>query len=254
MAVFGQVMRDMRDAIGISQADLANRLGTTQRHVSFVENGRSAPTSYFVTRLCRELDLTLAQRANLFDAAGLPQAYPKRDIASDEVTAALDMIETRVLNVWPYPALVLDADYTIQRMNTPFRTLFASFLPIGNAPANLLDIMLTPTFRALVENWAETSELFYYRLQVEAARHDTVRAVFERAKAQGLFADLPKTLAASGQVPVVVPVRMRWPDGSRLQMTSLVGRLVAVQDALAEGFEVELFVPCDDITAQTLTG
>ncbi len=245
-------MRDMRGALGLSQAKLADQLGTTQRHVSFVETGRSSPTAYFVTRLCRELDLTLAQRANLFETAGLPQAYPTRPPGSEDMAAMLDLIDKRVLVHWPFPAIVLDRGWTILRANAQFKTLFAAFLPSGNSPANLLDIILSPEFRALIENWAEASEMFYYRLQVESAHSDEVRAVFDRAKSAGVFDDLPRTLSEGGQIPMLVPVRMTLPGGLRLSISSMVGRLMGIQDALAEGFEIELFVPCDDGTENTM--
>lgn len=248
MSVFGEVMRDMRSTLGLSQARLADRLGTTQRHVSFVETGRSAPTAYFVTRLCRELDLSLAQRANLFETAGLPQAYPKRAPGSEDISALLDLIDARILSHWPFPAIVLDRDWTIIRANARFTALFAAFLPTGNAAANLLDILLSPQFRALIANWDEASEMFYYRLQVESAHNPQVRSVFDRAKATGVFDALPQTLANAGQTPMLVPVRLTLPGSPPLAISSMVGRLMGIQDALAEGFEIELFVPCDQDT------
>jgi transcriptional regulator with XRE-family HTH domain len=253
MTEFGRVLRDMRGARGLSQAELALQLGTTQRHLSFVETGRSAPTAYFVTRLCRELDVSLAQRSNLFAAAGLPQAYPRRDPASAEVTEALDTIDRHILAHWPFPALVMDPAWTILRSNAPFHRVFAPFLPAqGNAPHNLGQIMMQPDFRAMILNWPEVAELFYYRLQLAAARHAEAAGIFDRLKQAGLFADLATTL--TDPAPVFVPVDMRFPDGTGLRLTSLVGHLMAVQDPVVEGYEVELFVPLDTASETVLRG
>jgi predicted transcriptional regulator len=40
---FGAVLREWRNRRRLSQIDLALESGTTQRHVSFLEQGRSAP-------------------------------------------------------------------------------------------------------------------------------------------------------------------------------------------------------------------
>lgn len=244
MTEFGQVLRDMRGSLGLSQAQMALQLGTTQRHLSFVETGRSAPTAYFVTRLCRELNVSLAQRSNLFAAAGLPQAYPARDPASADVAGALDTIDSRILAHWPFPAIVMNPAWTILRGNDRFWTLFAPFMPeAGNRPQNLAEIMMRPDFRDMILNWPQVAELFYYRLQLAAARHEEARTIFDRLKAAGLFDDLPRAL--SGPAPVIMPVDMRFPDGTGLRLTSLIGHLMAVQDPVVEGYEIELFVPLD---------
>ncbi|GGE16612.1 transcriptional regulator [Primorskyibacter flagellatus] len=252
MTAFGQVLRDMRGALGLSQAEMALQIGTTQRHLSFVETGRSAPTAYFVTRLCRELNVSLAQRSNLFAAAGLPQAYPARDPASPEITAALDTMERCVLRHWPFPAIVMNPAWTILRSNRPFRTLFAPFLPeTGNRPANLAEIMMRPDYRSMVVNWPDIAEHFYYRLQWAATRHDEAKEVFAGLKAAGLFDVLPRSIP--GAAPIFTPVDLRFPDGTGARLTSMVGQLMTVQDPLVEGYEIELFVPLDDDSATALT-
>lgn len=251
---FGAVLKDIRSTHGLSQHALAERLGSTQRHVSFVETGRSAPTDYFVTRLCRTLDLSLAQRANLFQAAGLPPVYLARDPGSDEVRAALDMLERRVLAHWPFPALVLDPAWTILRENAQMRVVFGALLPEGNAPLNLLEILQLPHVRGMITNWDQAAEMFYYRLQSAAARHAQAARVFAQAKANGMFDTLPRSLANSGPAPVFVPLRFDLPDGRRFEMTSLVGRLAAAHDCMVEDLEVEFFVPCDAGSETVLRG
>jgi len=243
----------MRGALGLSQAALALQIGTTQRHLSFVETGRSAPTAYFVTRLCRELNVSFAQRSNLFAAAGLPQAYPDRDPASPEIADALDTIENRVLAHWPFPAIVMNPAWTILRGNPAFWTMFAPFMPeAGNRPQNLAEIMVREDFRAMVVNWHQVAELFYYRLQLAAARHDEAREVFARLRSVGLFDQMPKELP--GPAPIFLPVDLHFPDGTILRLTSLIGHLMAVQDPVVEGFEIELFVPLDGPSERAMLG
>ncbi|MEM8731965.1 MAG: helix-turn-helix domain-containing protein [Pseudomonadota bacterium] len=253
MSAFGTVLKDIRSTHGLSQQALAARLGSTQRHVSFVETGRSQPTDYFVTRLCRTLDLTLAQRANLFEAAGLPAVYLQRDLDSDEVRAALDMLDSRVLAHWPFPALVLDPAWTIQRANTRFHDVFGPMFPPSNTVPSLLDLLLEPQVRARITNWPQAVEMFYYRMQSAATRHAQAAEVFARARASGMFEVLPSCLSDAGPAPVFIPLRFALPNGQNLEMTSLVGRLASAHDCLVEGLEVELFVPCDATSEAVLS-
>lgn len=239
---FGPVLKDVRSHLGISQAELALRLESTQRHVSFLETGRSVPSHAFVIRICRELGLSVAQRANLFDASGHPNPYPARDFSSQDVTAALDMIEARVLANWPFPALVLDASWNVLRANGAFQTMLGPLMPEGNAPANLLATMLSPVFRALIINWEEAVGALYFRLQAAAAEDQQVAEIFAQARAAGTFDEMD---LGNGEVPVFVPIEMQLPKGPRLSITSMIGKLASTQDALVEGFDIELMIPTD---------
>lgn len=61
-AIAGRAIRDARRAVGMTQADLATRLGTSAPYVSLVETGRANPTigqlSAVATALGVEMDLT----------------------------------------------------------------------------------------------------------------------------------------------------------------------------------------------------
>jgi transcriptional regulator with XRE-family HTH domain len=91
----------------MSQLDLALRAGTTQRHVSFVEQGRSQPGRSMVLRLAESMELTLRERNELLLAADFAPVYPESpfdDEALDPVRHALDTILDGHL---PYPAIVV---------------------------------------------------------------------------------------------------------------------------------------------------
>ena len=60
---FGKTLKTLRRTLGISQLALAAQLSSTQRHLSFLETGRSKPTVGFLRRLCSELNLSAAQRS-----------------------------------------------------------------------------------------------------------------------------------------------------------------------------------------------
>jgi transcriptional regulator with XRE-family HTH domain len=74
---FPRALRERRTRRHVSQLDLAMRAGTTQRHLSFLESGRSVPGRNMIVRLAESLDLPLRERNELLLAAGYAPAYPE---------------------------------------------------------------------------------------------------------------------------------------------------------------------------------
>src|SRR5215472_5231590 len=69
-SVFGRELRRWRGLRGISQLDLAVAIGTSPRHLSFVETGRASPGRTLVLRLAEALDVPIRSRNDLLTAAG----------------------------------------------------------------------------------------------------------------------------------------------------------------------------------------
>jgi transcriptional regulator with XRE-family HTH domain len=72
---FGDELYRCRTRRRLSQLDLATRAGTTQRYVSYVERGPSAPGRAMAIRLAEPLELSLRERNELL-AAGYAPIYP----------------------------------------------------------------------------------------------------------------------------------------------------------------------------------
>ncbi|WP_165390170.1 helix-turn-helix domain-containing protein [Thalassococcus sp. S3] len=251
MSDFGPVLKEIRLSLGLSQASCAATLQSTQRHISFLETGRSQPSPGFVARICRELGLSIAQRAALFESAGLQNPYVRRSMQSDDVQRALDLIAAQVLDHWPFPALVMDRHWTILRANEQFINVFSSVLPAGNTAPNLIDVMLSPAFLPMITNWHMAAATFYFRLQRGAAQSTQVAERFRKARAGGLFDLVERELIQGADVPPMVPIELTLPNGAQVRLTSLIGHLAGCQDAAMEGCEVELIVPFDD-TSETV--
>ncbi len=249
VARFGSTLRAMREDLGLSQLALAARLSSTQRHISFLETGRSRITPEFLQRLVGELNLSAAQRGALFEASEFRNPYPNRALGSDEMAAALDTIERRILMNWPFPAFALDRDWTVLRANAAARQMFAGFgVELQNTETSLLTVVLSPAFRQAILNWEDASLGFYFRLQSAAGRDERVSRAFDAAKAEGMFDHIPQRITGGTQSAPLSPVIMGLPNGLQLQMTPLVGQLVTVQDVRLEAVEIEFMVPLDDTT------
>ena len=83
----GQLLREWRQRRRLSQLDLAIAAGVSARHLSFVETGRSMPTSGMILRLGEHLDVPLRDRNALLLAGGYAPAYPERGLDEPELAA-----------------------------------------------------------------------------------------------------------------------------------------------------------------------
>jgi transcriptional regulator with XRE-family HTH domain len=61
-SIGGQI-RALRAAAGLSQMDLAIKLGTAPANVSFWETGRTLPDSAYMEKICDEFDVALVFKA-----------------------------------------------------------------------------------------------------------------------------------------------------------------------------------------------
>jgi transcriptional regulator with XRE-family HTH domain len=71
------------------------RAGTTQRHVSFIESGRSTPGRSMIIRLVESLEVPIRERNELLLAAGFAPAYPQTrldDPQLEPIRTALERI------------------------------------------------------------------------------------------------------------------------------------------------------------------
>jgi transcriptional regulator with XRE-family HTH domain len=56
----GQQIRALRDAAGLTQMELAVRLGVTPAHISLWETGQTMPDSKYLEKICEEFKVKMA--------------------------------------------------------------------------------------------------------------------------------------------------------------------------------------------------
>jgi transcriptional regulator with XRE-family HTH domain len=71
----GVLLRQWRDIRGKTQLDLSFDAGVSQRHISFVESGRSTPSRQMLLDLAQALNVPLRERNELLMAAGYAPLY-----------------------------------------------------------------------------------------------------------------------------------------------------------------------------------
>jgi len=247
----GEQLRDWRSRRRLSQLDLALDAGTSARHLSFIETGRSRPSRGMLLRLAERLKVPPREKNGLLIAAGFAPAQPERSL-DDPALADARTAVTRVLAAYePYPALAVDRHWQLVDANQGLAPLLAGVAPhLLAPPVNVLRLSLHPDGVApRIANLGEWRAHVFRRLreQIDASGDTALAGLLEELTAYPGGAEEP----AESLGGVAVPLRLRTEAGelSFLSMTSMFGTPIDI--TLAE-LAIEAFLPADAATARLL--
>ncbi|THD44381.1 MAG: helix-turn-helix domain-containing protein [Bradyrhizobium sp.] len=179
-SLFGELLRNWRKMRNVSQLELALAAEVSQRHVSFLESGRSKPSSNMALALAEQLDMPLRARNELLAAAGYAAFYPERSLDSVALAPTVAILKRMLEHHEPFPAFVLDAGWNIVMVNQAAERLLGWFVARAKssddrAQANFLEIICDPGgLRPFVRSWPHTGAALLARLRRER-RQITVR-------------------------------------------------------------------------------
>ncbi|NKX91456.1 helix-turn-helix domain-containing protein [Nocardia coubleae] len=247
---FGPQLRHWRTLRRVSQLDLAIRAETSQRYLSFLEQGRSQPGRTMVVRLAESLELTLRDRNNLLLAAGFAPVFPESDLAAPELAPVREALTAVLDGHLPYPALVARPRGELVTANAAF-DLFTEGVAdhLLRAPMNVLRLALHPDGVApRVRNLPEWGRHIIDSLRTRAA-HTPDPAV--DALIEELSGYLPTVAVGPDHVGFAVPLQLRTEDGDLRLITTLTSFATATDVTLAE-LHLEAFLPADEDSARIL--
>src|SRR3954466_2487921 len=202
----GLLLREWRGGRRLSQLDLAHLAGTSTRHLSYVETGRSRPSREMVLRLSEALEIPLAERNEILLGAGHAPAYEdaRRDLAATR--RLLETLDLALAAHDPWPALVIDGAFHVVATNKSVARLRALVdADLLDPPVNVVRVTLHP--RGLSRHIGNLSEW----------RAHLVRQL-RRHAAAAPAADLEALLAEVSAYPVD-PAEPAGPEGANFALT-----------------------------------
>lgn len=248
----GALLRQWRDVRGKTQLTLSFDAGVSQKHISFVESGRSTPSRQMVLDLAQALDVPLRERNELLVAAGYAPIYSDQALDAPLMNSISKALQRMLRQHEPFPAIVMDRHWNVLMANDAAPQLFSCFVDLTKwpKPRNLLHLMFDPSgLRASVANWPETARGLLGRVYREALG----RVMDDRTKA--LLAELsqypgvkPEWRAPSpGEPAPMIP--LTFVKGSaRLNYFSMITTVGTPQTVTAEELRLESMFPADDTT------
>jgi transcriptional regulator with XRE-family HTH domain len=235
----------------LTQLELALRAEVSARHLSFVETGRSRPTSEMILRLAHQLDVPLRERNVLLLSGGYAPAFPVNRLADPPMRAVHEAIEHVLRAHEPYPAVVIDARWELVAANDSVSMLTAgAAAALLEPPVNVLRLSLHPEGMApRIVNLAEWRTHLLDRLNrdIEATAVPALIALRDELAAYPSppLAPRPDTRA------ILVPLRLRV-SGTVLSLFSTTTVFGTPREVTLSELAIESFYPADAPTAEFL--
>jgi transcriptional regulator with XRE-family HTH domain len=257
---FASALRYWRARRAVSQLKLSLDSGVSQRHLSFLESGRSQPSRELVLKLGIVLDVPLRQRNAMLLAAGFAPAYQERSLSDPELASVMQALDFMLRQQAPFPALVVDRLWNLVMLNEPAAYMMKWLLGMPadatiprDGSINVLRLILSPDgLRRHLLNWTAVCADSLLWIQREAMTDGP------GSEATALLAELAALpdMPAIGHVPDLerralpfLPLRFAR-DGVRLNLFTAITTLGTPHDVTVHELRLESFFPADAGTAE----
>ncbi|MEV0531712.1 helix-turn-helix transcriptional regulator [Kitasatospora sp. NPDC050463] len=250
----GALLRGWRERRQLSQLQLALRAGSSVRHISFVETGRSRPSQEMLLRLAEQLDVPVRERNSLLLAAGYAPHYPETPLDDPAMDALRAGMERLLASHDPYPAVVVDGTFRVLAANRSLGVLLSGVAPhLLEPPLNAMRITLHPEGLAPhIVNFRQWRRHLLERMdhQISRVRSEPLRALFDEVRTypepESVFDEPEEDITEL--FPFALPMRVAV-DGQVLSFLSTIATFNTPMDVTVSELAMETFLPAD---AQTV--
>lgn len=258
---FGALLRCWREHRRRSQLELALDAGVSQRHLSFLESGRSRPSREMVLQLSDTLAIPLRARNLLLHAAGFASMFPERGMQHDEMKPVLDALQQLLRHHEPYPAVVVNRQWDMLMCNPPAERFVALMGPAEevwqrvdpSGRRNVMRMSFHPQgMRPLLKNWPQVAALLLKRLQHEVEAdpgHGGLRQLLaDMTELAGHGVTSSLSGAGEGLQPLPPPLfQLEYQAGGAvIKVFSMMSTFGTALDVTADELRVETFFPVDE--------
>lgn len=258
---FGQLLKAWRAHRKLSQLELALSCNVSQRHISFLESGRSQPSRAMVTVLADALDISLRDCNTLLQAAGYSAVFCERDLSDADMAPVRQALNLILEHHNPYPAVVVDRHWNLMDANRATITLFSLlgnlddlWRGIGGGKPNIMRLTFHKAgLRPFIDNWEELAPLMLQRLQREAVADNSL-VLQELVRELQDDPDIPREWIQHNptrQLAPVVPMAIS-AGGISVRLFSMLTTFGTPQDVSTDEMRVECFFPMDSETDEQL--
>ena len=255
---FADSLRWWRRHRGLSRLELAGRTEISQRHLSFMELGRTSPSREMVMRLAATLDVPLRQHNALLMAAGFAPVWRQTNLAAPELSQIRTALDYMLAQQEPFPGVAVDRHWNLLRSNVGAVRLVEFLVgPLApDTPINLADALVAPdVLRPHLVNWPDVVRYFVRSVEADAGADGTAEtaALLERLRGyQGVHEAVNGPPSEPATAPVL-PMHFR-KGKTDLRLFTTIATLGIPQDITLQELRVECFFPMDEETAGILRG
>jgi transcriptional regulator with XRE-family HTH domain len=254
---FGEELRRWREARRFSQLALASQADVSQRHLSFLENGKSKPSREMVLHLGRSLDLALRDQNALLAAAGFSPEYAERGLDDPDLDEVRHTLEVVLAAHGHIPAYVVDRGWDLVMANPASLGLaaLAGLDPPLEVSLNVMRTCFHPDgIRSKVLDWERFATVLLHRLEreiIERPFDGRLAELLTEARSYPGVADLPSRPPLPTGNDLMVPMQVETDEGI-LRFISMIATIGEPFDVTLSELRIETLLPGDRFTESKL--
>lgn len=251
---FGPMLREWRRRRRRSQLELALDAEISQRHLSFLEAGRSKPSRGMILRLADHLAIPFREQNLLLTAAGFAPVHGERSLEDPALDAAKAAVQLILKGYEPHPALAIDRHWTLVFANDAAQALMSGIAAdLLQPPVNALRLSLHPKGLApRILNFSEWRGHVLARLseQVELSGDPVLVALAEELRAYPAphGTEDRGAVMSSSYGGVAVPLKLS-SDAGAMEFLSTTTVFGTALDVTLSELAIEAFLPANAETA-----
>jgi len=253
---FTNNLREWRKLRKMSQLDLALAAEVSQRHVSWLETGRSQPSREMIVKLSDAMQVPLRERNRILNSAGFANIYSEQGLDEPSMKSIKELLQNILQHHQPYPAYVLDRYWNIKMQNEAMSSLLEIFGDLDkvwhaigdDGEKNIALLTVHPAgLRQFIGNWESIVGQFMRRLKKEA--NDSVdQKLVDQYQKLSTYVGVQEEKFSDALVPML-PIEIDL-NGFKLSLVSVISTVGTAQDITANELRIETLYPANEQTAK----
>jgi transcriptional regulator with XRE-family HTH domain len=228
----------------------AFRNAISQRHLSFVENGRSLPSRRTLIEIAQALDIPLRDRNALFLSAGYAPTYSEDAWNAPEMQSITRALERVLRQHEPFPAVVMDRYWNVHLRNDAAPRFFNCFIDLQKRPMprNLLHLMFDPEgLRPFIANWKEVAASLIQRVYRESVGRVVDQKTKELLEALQAYPEVKTELKKPRSTSILpfIPISFV-KKGKTMNFFSMITTVGTPLSITAQELRMECMFPADE--------
>ena len=175
---FARFLKFWRGVHSVSQEQLSDRIDSSPRHISRLENGSSRPSQSMVTEIASALHLGQRDSNHLLIAAGFLPAIGELDFQAPELKWLRKTMALSLKAQDPYPAIIINESSDILMVNRGWVGLFNQTIgktALDRVSNNLEFLFSRQGAGSLISGWEDTLSVILMSLEQKTLFSDNQR-------------------------------------------------------------------------------
>ena len=258
---FPDLLRTWRKTRKLSQWDLSLNAGISQRHLSFLESGRSSPSREMVLKLASSLEIPLQEQNSLLGSAGFAPIFQAAALDDASLQEARKALEIMLSHHEPYPCLVANRNWDMIMTNAANIKLFSQYVDPFDVwekiddpgTQNLARLALHPNgLKPHIKNWSTFANYFVQALRQELQHNPYATQTRELLDDLMQLPDMPNLVEIAPTTTRPFLVMELLSEKCAVSLFSVVSSFGSPHDATLQQLRIETFFPADPASEKVI--